>query len=234
MKILVIIPARGGSKGLKGKNIKKLSGKPLITYSIDVARSIFSDDDICVSTDDEEIIKVVEDYSLHVPFKRPDYLAQDKSGTHEVILNALEFYEKKGKEYEYILLMQPTSPFRCKKNIEEIIDAMKNNNDAEMVVSVKESKENPYFNLFEENDKGILKKSKEGSFHRRQDCPKVYAYNGSLYLMRVNAIKKKKIDELENIIKYIMEDEYSIDIDTKFDWDLAEYFYDKNNGKEKR
>ena len=94
MNSLVIIPARGGSKGIPHKNIKELGGKPLICYTIDLARSLVSDKDICVSTDDMEIIRVVENYGLKVPFVRPAYLATDTMGTYEVLLHALDFYEK--------------------------------------------------------------------------------------------------------------------------------------------
>lgn len=95
--LLIIIPARGGSKGIPKKNIKPLNGKPLIYYSIDVAREITTDENICVTTDDEEIIQCVKEYGLEVPFKRPKELATDYAGSNEVILHALDFYEKKGK-----------------------------------------------------------------------------------------------------------------------------------------
>ena len=112
MKTLVVIPARGGSKGIPHKNIKPLNGKPLICYSIDVARQFTTDEHICVTTDDDEIIKVVEDYGLKVPFKRPDELATDLCGSNEVIQHAYQFYAKQGVQYDAIMLLQPTSPFR--------------------------------------------------------------------------------------------------------------------------
>lgn len=112
MEILYIIPARGGSKGIPRKNIKLLAGRPLICYSIDVARALTSDENICVSTDDNEIIRVVEEYGLKVPFKRPDYLATDTATTNDVLLHALEYYEAQGKQYDVIVLLQPTSPLR--------------------------------------------------------------------------------------------------------------------------
>ena len=109
-KVLVIIPARGGSKGIPYKNIKELGDKPLICYSIDVARQLTSDENICVTTDDDAIIKVVEDYGLKVPFKRPDYLATDTCGSNEVLQHAYQFYIDKGMQYDLIVLLQPTSP----------------------------------------------------------------------------------------------------------------------------
>ena len=112
MKTLVIIPARGGSKGIPHKNIRPLGGKPLICRAIDHARSVAADADICVSTDDPEIIRTVEDYGLHVPFVRPACLATDSCGTYEVLLHALDHYEQQGIHYDAIVLLQPTSPFR--------------------------------------------------------------------------------------------------------------------------
>ena len=112
MNILVVIPARGGSKGIPHKNIKKLNGKELITYSIDVARQLTSDDNICVSADDDNIIATVENYGLKVAFKRPIELATDSAGTNGVLLHALDFYENQGRTYDVIVLLQPTSPFR--------------------------------------------------------------------------------------------------------------------------
>ena len=103
MRPLVIIPARGGSKGIPHKNIKELGGKPLICYAIDAARKFTTDDNICVSTDDADIIKVVEKYGLSVPFKRPDYLATDNAGTNGVLLHALKFYEEKGCRFDMIV-----------------------------------------------------------------------------------------------------------------------------------
>ena len=109
MRPLVIIPARGGSKGIPHKNIKELEGKPLICYTIDAARKFTTDDNICVSTDDDAIIKVVEAYGLRIPFKRPGYLATDNAGTNGVLLHALDFYERKGNQYDMVVLLQVTS-----------------------------------------------------------------------------------------------------------------------------
>ena len=146
MKALVIIPARGGSKGIPHKNIKPLNGKPLIHYTIDVARGIASDEDICVSTDDADIIKCVEEYGLKVPFVRPAELATDTAGTYEVLIHALDFYEKQGKTYDVVLLLQNTSPFRTVQHVKEALELYRP--DIDMVVSVNETKTNPYYNCY--------------------------------------------------------------------------------------
>lgn len=173
MRPLVIIPARGGSKGIPHKNIKELGGKPLICYAIDAARKFTTDDNICVSTDDEDIIKVVEKYGLSVPFKRPDYLATDNAGTNGVLLHALNFYEEKGCCFDMIVLLQVTSPFR---RAEDVIEAAKLYDESiDMVTSVMPAKCNPYYDGFEDNDKGLLTISKgDGTIERRQDAPCVW------------------------------------------------------------
>lgn len=221
-RILVVIPARGGSKGLPQKNVKPLLGKPLIYYTIDSARSLFPDNQICVSTDDPGIKKVVEEYNLSVPFLRPDELSTDTAGTYEVLLHALEYYESNGNTYDFILLLQPTTPIRKKEHIEEIIKLV-GRIDFDMVASVSIPKDSPYFNMFEEEEKGYLRKSKENNYTRRQDAPKVYAMNGSIYLINVESLKKRNINKFEKVVKFVMEESiYNIDIDTKDDWILAE------------
>lgn len=225
--ILVIIPARGGSKGIPKKNIKELNGKPLIYYSIDIARGITSDDNICVSTDSDEIIQCVENYGLNVPFKRPDELATDYIGTNDVLLHALNFYEEKGKTIDTILLLQPTSPFR---KIDHILEAYKlYSNELDMLVSVKETAANPYYNCFEEDENGYLVISKgDGKLERRQDAPKAYEYNGSIYIINPSALKEKGLANMTKISKYEMDTYYSIDLDTMFDWKMAELMLTEN------
>ncbi len=220
MKTLYLIPARGGSKGILKKNIKLLSGKPLIYYSIDIARELAPDEDICVSTDCDNILSVVEYYGLKVPFKRPADLAIDHSGTYEVLLHALAFFENKGVYYDNIMMLQPTSPFRTKKQITDVLGLYSDNID--MVVSVGLAHQNPYFNLFEEDQSGFLERSKKGEFERRQDAPPVYFYNGSLYLINTKILRRIPLHKFSKIKKYLMEDIYSVDIDTPLDWAICE------------
>ena len=220
MKPLIVIPVRGGSKGIPGKNIKPLNGKPLINYTLNAARELFPDEIICVSTDSEEIIQIVEKSGLKVPFIRPAELATDTAGTYEVLLHAIEFYERNGYNPDIIILLQATSPFRNSKQIQEALDLF--DITCEMVVSVKETKSNPYYILREENKDGWLVKSKDGNFTRRQDCPKVYEINGATYIISVNALKKHSISEFTKVRKYEMDDKSSHDIDTMMDWVIAE------------
>jgi len=223
MKKLIIIPARAGSKRLPNKNLKLLGGKPLIMHSVEIARKIFNDNEICVSTNSLEIKTMVEKSGLNVPFIRPQNLAQDKSSTEDVLLHALSYYEKIGYNPDIIILLQPTSPFRKTKHINDIIKQFSKKID--MVVCVKEAQSNPYFNLYEEDKNGLLKKSKKGNFTRFQDCPKVWEINGSIYAINSDSLKQKGYKNFDKIEKYqIDEPIYSIDIDTENDWNLAKYF----------
>lgn len=221
MKSLVVIPARGGSKGIPHKNIKLLNGKPLICYSIDVARQFTTDDNICVTTDDDEIIKVVEEYGLKVPFKRPDYLATDTCGSNEVIQHAYRFFAEKGIQYDAILLLQPTSPFRTVEFLKEAVALYDDSID--MVTSVKLSSCNPYYDGFEEDADGLLKISKgDGTIERRQDAPSVWQQNGSIYVINPKSLMEKGMAHFTKIRKYAMSELYSVDIDNSFDWKVAE------------
>ena len=222
MECLVIIPARGGSKGIPHKNIKPLNGKPLIHYTIDVARGVVKDEDICVSTDDPEIIKCVEDYGLKVPFVRPSELATDNAGTYEVLLHALDFYEKQGRHYDVVLLLQNTSPFR---NVEHVKEALKlYRSDIDMVVSVNQTKTNPYYNCFEEDAEGFLKKTLDSTgFVRRQDAPVTYEYNGAIYVINAAQMKKMSLGKFTRRVKYVMDDIHSVDLDNMIDWKFAEF-----------
>jgi len=222
---LFIIPARGGSKGLPRKNILLIKGKPLICYTVDAARAVSNDESICVSTDDNKIKQIVEDYGLNIPFLRPEKLATDTAGTREVLLHAIDFYEKKKNQiFSKICLLQPTSPLR---NSHHIVEAHKLWEDSlEMVVSVKESKENPH-TLNTENDNGFLEKVQKNRYTRRQDFPKFWQYNGAIYFINIKSLKNKSINDFEKVKKYAMNDKDSLDVDTQLDLDLVRLIYNK-------
>lgn len=220
MNTLVVIPARGGSKGLPGKNIKRLNNKPLIHYTIEAAREVFDDPSIIISTDDPQIKESAEQTGIKVPFLRPEHLATDTAATADVLLHALEFVEKNNYFPKILILLQPTSPLRNSRHIKEAMKLYKTGVD--MVVSVKETKSNPYYVLFEENSNGFLEKCKNANFLRRQDCPKVWEYNGAIYIINVAQLKEKKSLQFEKVIKYVMDEKSSQDIDTPFDWKIVE------------
>lgn len=228
MRILYLIPARKGSKGLPGKNTKLLGDKPLIEYSIEFAlNNLKIDDELCISTNDEAVIAIVKSKGISIPFIRPEELANDNASSYDVIIHAINHYEKLNQNFDAVLLLQPTSPFRIQDDFTHLIK--KYDDGIDMVVSVKLTKENPYFTLFEENGEGFLNKSKIGNFERRQDCPEVYAFNGSMYLINIKSIKKSRLTDLKRIKKIIMPDERSVDIDTLADWTLAEFYLNKQN-----
>lgn len=221
MKTLYVIPARGGSKGIPGKNIKPLAGKPLISYTIDVARELAPDCDICVTTDDADIISTVEAMNLKVPFVRPAELATDHSGTYEVLIHALDFYESQGIHYDTMVLLQPTSPLRTADNVRSCLQLY--TPEIDMVVSVMQAATNPYYNAFETDENGFLHISKgDGKYTRRQDAPKVWEYNGAVYVINTASLRKMKLGEFTRRKMYEMSRERSIDLDTPTDWLIAE------------
>lgn len=228
MNPLIVIPARGGSKGIPHKNIKPLNEKPLIYYTIDVARAITTDENICVSTDDKEIISVVEDYGLKVPFVRPAELATDTAGTYEVLLHALDYYENHGRYFDVLVLLQTTSPFRRADQVKEALNLY--SPELDMVVSVKECAANPYYCVFEEDRNGYLHICKgNGDIFRRQDAPKVYEYNGAIYVMNPEVLKTTHMHKMTKRVKYVMDDFSSFDLDTMWDWKMAEMLMKKGN-----
>ena len=221
MRKLFLIPARGGSKGLPRKNILPLAGRPMIEYTLDAAKGAMEEgDELCVSTDDAEINQVVENHGIKVPFVRPAELASDTAGSEEVIRHALDWYKKKGLDFDVVVLLQVTSPLRNAQHVKEALDLW--SDEIDMVVSVKETDANPYYVLFEEDVEGFLQKSKEGKFTRRQDCPKVYEYNGAVYVMSVPAVKNKGIFNFNKKRKFTMSKESSVDVDDHIDFKLAE------------
>jgi N-acylneuraminate cytidylyltransferase len=222
MKVLAIIPARGGSKGLPKKNIKILGNKPLIAWSINSAQKSQLINKVIVSTDSDEILNVAKEYGAEVPFKRPKELASDTATTLDVLKHAITFYKQQNQQFDYLVLLQPTSPFRKEGDIDKMIK-LAITSDADMVVSVKETSANPYYVLFEEDENGYLQKSKDSEFTRRQDCPTVYEYNGSVYIIKIESLLKYNSLSFPKTIKYVMDDYHSVDIDTQFDFDFAEF-----------
>jgi CMP-N,N'-diacetyllegionaminic acid synthase len=227
LKTLFLITARGGSKGIPRKNINALAGKPLICYSIDIARQFVSDDMICVSTDDDEIISVVENYHLKVPFKRPAELATDNASSYQVMQHALNYYNENNVFPDAVVLLQPTSPLRRKEDVSNALKLY--HNDIDLVVSVCESFYRPFW--FVENQDGFLEMLQTHAIpSQRQDSQKAYEYNGAIYVLNAASIKKySAVSEFKRTRKYVMDDLHSVDIDTMLDWEFAEFLI--KNGK---
>lgn len=195
----------------------------MIHYTINVAKQVTSHENICITTDDDEIIDVAEETGVPVPFKRPAQLATDWAGTEEVITHALNYYETRGHFYEAVVLLQCTSPFRNSQHVQEALKLF--SPDVDMVVSVKETSANPYYVLFEEDENGYLTGTKKTTrLTRRQDAPKVYELNGAIYIFKTESLRQFKfMTNFPKTVKYLMDPVASVDIDTELDWNFAEF-----------
>lgn len=232
MKYLYLIPARGGSKGIPGKNIKPLGGIPLIAHSIRHAlESGACRDDIVVTTDSEEIARVAEKYGASVPFMRPAELASDTASSRDAILHAIDTLNSKGKDYDAVVLLQPTSPFRRPEDIRNAIrtyeeawaGASSPDDRPGMAVSVTEARTNPYYSAFETDSRGFLHISKgDGNYTRRQDAPKVWEFNGAVYVINPEALRNHEISRIPGILPVEMPADRSLDLDSPADWERAE------------
>jgi CMP-N-acetylneuraminic acid synthetase len=227
--VLALIPARGGSKGIKGKNIIKINGMPLIQYTIRAAMNCKYIDDIIVSTDSEEIKKVALDCGAEVPFLRPKELAEDKSRTLDAVLYTIEELKKSGKYYDILVLLQPTSPLRDSDDVDKALELFINKSMC-AVASVSEVKDNPIL-MRTIDDNGIMKKMMDiSSTVRRQDMPVFYRVNGSIY---INSIKymNEETSFNDNPIPYIMKQSHSVDIDEYSDLALMKYYLGQDMDK---
>jgi CMP-N-acetylneuraminic acid synthetase len=226
MKILTLIPARSGSKGINNKNIKLLSGKPLIRYTIrEALKSVYlNKNDIICSTDSQKIADIAKSCGAKVPFLRPKEYSTDTSSSVSVAKHAIKYMENlRGYRFDYILLLQPTSPLRKSYHIDEAIKLMLDK-DKDSVISITEPEHSTYkMKKIDGNDELKDFISCSITYKRRQDLPKIYAQNGAIYLTKRNVIIKNNNFFGEHSVGYFMKKEYSIDIDKPIDIKLAEY-----------
>ena len=224
-RIIAIIPARSGSKGLPDKNIRILNGKPLIAYSIIQAQEAGIFDEIFLSTDSQEYANIAMQYGANVPFLRSDELASDSASTWDCVKEALEQYHTIGKEYDIVVVLQPTSPLRTARDIINAIKKMVRTN-ADSVVSVCEADHSPlWYNTLPENQslKGFVRP--EIMSKTRQELPTFFRINGAIYAVSTSYFLRRQNIYDGNSFAYIMPKERSIDIDTLFDFSLAEYLF---------
>jgi len=222
--ILALVPARRGSKGIPDKNIKMLNGKPLIAYSIEVAKKSKYIDAIIVSTDSKEIAEISQKYGAEVPFIRPKELSTDSAKSINVILHAMNCIENNvNKKCDYLILLQSTSPFRDSTDIDESIEEIINK-EKDALVSVCEVSENPYW-MEVIDEEGNLKYFIEGEekYDRRQELPKIYIFNGAIYIAKWEVLKKDKSFYERECLPFVMSKEKSLDIDTPLDFEFAEF-----------
>tara|TARA_B100001057_G_scaffold326756_1_gene327037 strand:- start:13262 stop:13993 length:732 start_codon:yes stop_codon:yes gene_type:complete len=230
-KIICIIPAREGSKGLKNKNIKKLENLPLIAWSILAAKKCKLIDEIIVSTDSIQISKIAKKYGAKVPFIRPKKFSKDKSSTFSVLEHAINFYKKKNFFFDYILLLEPTSPLRDYKDIDFCLKKVLKNKINSMVSVTKVINQHPLF-LYALNKKNILVpylKNKQKLYVRRQDVNSLYYLEGSIYLSKVTTLLKKKTFYHEKTQAFVVDKWKSLEIDDIDDFNFVKFYVKKKN-----
>ncbi len=222
-RIIAIIPARSGSKGLPDKNIRLLNGKPLMAYSIIQAREAGVIDEVFLSTDSKEYADIAIQYGANVPFLRSDELASDSASTWDCVKEALSRYQALGKNYDIFVVLQPTSPLRTAEDILGALNQMIHTN-ADSVVSVCETDHSPLWcNTLPENKslKGFIRK--EIMAEARQELPAFYRLNGAIYAVSTSCFLRSANIYDGNSFAYIMPRDRSVDIDTLFDFSLTEY-----------
>ena len=215
---LAIIPARGGSKRLPRKNVLDLCGKPLIAYTIEAALKSKYINKVIVSSDDEEILNISSNFGADI-LKRPYELANDTATTFDSIKHTIDNFEK----YDYIVLLQPTSPLRNEKHIDEAMELLEKKK-ADTIVSVCEMEHSPLWSNTLPKDRNMNNFLKDEILNKRsQDLEKFYRLNGAIYICKTEKLLEEKSFFLkENIFAYIMDREYSIDIDEEIDFKMAE------------
>ncbi len=221
---LAIIPARKGSKRLPGKNILDLHGKPLIAWSIEAGLKSRYIDEVVVTSDSDEILEISERFGAKT-LKRPYALAHDKATTLDALLHAVQYIKK---HFDYIVLLQPTSPLRGDKHIDEAVELLMNKK-ADAVVSVTEMDHSPLWsNTLPENGNMENFLRRELLQKRSQDLQKYYRINGAIYIINTNILlQEKTLFPEKNIYSYIMDRSVSIDIDEKIDLEIASFFISK-------
>ena len=217
-KILGIIPARGGSKGIPHKNIVDLCGKPLISYTIEAGLKSNYIDYLMVSTDDNEIASLSKELGAQIPFLRPKEFASDKAKTLDAVLHATNNLYDMGMVFDDLVLLQPTQPLRTAEDIDRAIEKYFENGCKDLA-SVSEVDDNPILIRFIKNDE-LIPILNMSSTCRRQDMPKYYRVNGCIYINNIRNLNENTSFN-DNIIPYIMKKEHSIDIDDYFDLEVA-------------
>jgi len=217
-KILAVIPARGGSKGVPRKNIRALNGKPLIAWTIEQASQSKYVDRVIVSSEDDEICQVAKQSGAEIPFVRPAELASDTASGVDVLCHAVE---NSGGDYDYVVLLQPTSPLRQSQDIDAAIERGVERGAAS-VVSVTEATKSPYW-MYQMDGNGLLSQFVENVAANRQQLPQSYSVNGAVYVLEVATLlaSRKILDE--QTLGYVMPAERSYDIDTETDFLICEF-----------
>ncbi len=224
--ILATICCRGGSKGVPGKNIKPLNGKPLIAYTIESAKQSRYINELIISTDDSAIADIARSYGANVPFMRPAHLASDTASKWPVFIHAVETYEQlTGNTVDYLVDLDVTVPLKTYQDIDGAIQMALQNPDTDVVITGYEPERNPYFNMMEIGEDGFASIVKKGSkpIVRRQDAPKVYSLTPAAYVIKKSALYAYEHWSNAKCKIYEMPRERAVDIDTEIDFKIVEF-----------
>lgn len=225
-RILALIPARGGSKGIKNKNIIDLCGKPLISYTIAAAKESKYIDSVIVSTDSEKIAEVAVSCGASVPFLRPAALALDTSTTIVAVFHALQTLAECGDKYDVLVLLQPTSPLRTQEDIDGALEKFEK--EKLPLASVSKAKDSPILLRKLTGKSKMVSLLGLPSTVRRQDMPPVYKVNGSIYINEISCLRETTSFN-DNVCPYVMEESHSIDIDDYLDLEIAKYYIERRH-----
>lgn len=224
MRVLFVITARGGSKGVPRKNIKMLEGLPLVAYKIIAAKKSRFDKRIIVSTDDNEIAEISKEYGAEVPFMRPDYLATDTAESVDVVLHAMKWADENDKDkFDYVCLLEPSSPFASYQDLNNALELIIKN-DADTLLGMREvGITSNFIHSLDEYEKlsEFYYAVRDLKSTRRQSQKKEYTMNGCMYIAKWDYFIKNKMFHSINSIPYIMPEENSIEIDTMLDYEVA-------------
>ena len=220
---LGIIPARGGSKGIPYKNIRILAGKPLLAWTIEEAHQSIYLDRVILSSEDDQIIAVAKQYGCEVPFIRPPELSRDETPGIDPVIHAILTLKEK---YDYIVLLQPTSPLRKAHHIDEAIQWIIHRN-ADSLVSVNEARKSPYWMFSMNQDSQLNPILKHPKAVRRQELPRLFALNGAIYIATPDFIFSNKSFQNDGTVGFLMDDKTSVDIDDELDWLICQAIIDE-------
>ena len=230
-KILAVIPARGGSKGIPSKNIIEVGGKPLIQYTIDCAKHSRYIDRAVISTDSEEIKKVSIECGGDVPFMRPKELALDTSKTIDCIVHAVNTLKEMGETYDYVVIIQNTVPLRKAWHVDESIEKLIDSNERSLV-SITEVEQHPILMRTINEDGTVKNLLPMSSTMRRQDFPKFYKVDGAIAIQKIDEEFNLNTSINDGRLAYIMDSKYSTDIDSYIDIKVIEYYLEKEKEEE--
>lgn len=223
-RVLGLIPARGGSKGVPGKNIRPLCGKPLLQYTAEAALAARHLSRVILSTDDEKVARVGEQCGLEIPFLRPAALAQDQTPMLPVVQHALSCLESLGERFSAVCLLQPTNPLRRSEDIDGCIELFEREGaDAVVTILSVPHEYNPHWVYFQRDDGTLrISTSEREPIPARQSLPAAYHREGSVYVTRTSVITDGQSLYGERLLGYLVDQDHSVNIDSPDDWERAE------------